>query len=74
MDGYGIMSWLDGNKYEGEYQNDQKHGFKTFQCGVGGKYYELWLNEKQDEEGQQTTITGQQRKEILEEGNRAKWL
>lgn len=32
------MIWADGKKYEGEYKNDQKHGFGKFYWGDGRIY------------------------------------
>jgi hypothetical protein len=31
MHGKGVLTWPNGKKYEGEFQNDQRHGI--------GKYY-----------------------------------
>ncbi len=30
MHGKGVYEWKDGRKYEGEYQNDKKHGFGCY--------------------------------------------
>jgi hypothetical protein len=30
MDGKGIFEWPDGRTYDGEYENDKKHGMGLF--------------------------------------------
>ena len=30
MNGKGLFKWKDGRQYEGNYLNDEKHGFGTF--------------------------------------------
>lgn len=30
MHGKGVFTWKDGRKYEGEYKDDQKHGYGVF--------------------------------------------
>jgi len=30
MSGYGVLSWRDGKKYEGEFLNDKKEGSGKF--------------------------------------------
>jgi hypothetical protein len=31
MDGEGKFTWPDGRKYEGEYKDDKKEGYGTFE-------------------------------------------
>lgn len=38
MHGKGVFSWLDGRRYEGEYENDKKHGKGIFVWPNGSKY------------------------------------
>lgn len=42
MSGYGITTWIDGRTYEGEFQDDKKHGFGTFTWPDGRKYKGNW--------------------------------
>ena len=30
MHGRGVYTWKDGRKYEGEYENDKKHGYGIY--------------------------------------------
>ena len=38
MHGNGKVEWNDGKIYEGEYENDKKHGFGTFSWPDKRKY------------------------------------
>ena len=38
MDGKGVMKWLDGKEYDGEFKNDLKEGMGTFIWTDGRKY------------------------------------
>jgi len=42
MEGYGVFSWPDGRKYEGEYIDDLKEGQGTFYWHDGRKYTGAW--------------------------------
>lgn len=46
MDGYGIFTWVDGRKYEGQYKGDKKHGKGVFTWPDGRKYDGNWSNGK----------------------------
>lgn len=46
MNGNGITIWLDNRKYEGNYQDDKKHGFGTFTWADGRQYKGEWRNGK----------------------------
>lgn len=43
--GYGILSFSDGNEYKGEWKNDQKNGFRIVTYFDGNKYVGEWLND-----------------------------
>ena len=30
MNGYGVLQWPDGKRYEGDYVDDKKHGYGVF--------------------------------------------
>ena len=46
MDGFGVMTWPDGRKYEGEYLNDKKNGYGIFIWKDGKEYRGYWKNGK----------------------------
>jgi hypothetical protein len=46
MEGYGVFTWPDGRKYEGEYIDDKKEGKGTFYWPDGRKYDGDWFNGK----------------------------
>lgn len=37
MEGVGVYTWADGRRYEGEYQDDKKHGYGIY----------LWADKRQ---------------------------
>jgi len=51
MDGYGVYTWRDGRKYEGQYSKDRKHGFGTYLWADGRRYEGQWENGRQHGEG-----------------------
>lgn len=42
MDGYGVLRWRDGKKYEGNFVNDKREGQGTFIWADGRKYIGEW--------------------------------
>ena len=44
MHGFGIYTWLDGRKYEGEYHMNKKHGMGTYTYSDGSQYNGSWMN------------------------------
>ena len=58
MEGFGVFTWPDGRKYEGEYMNDKKEGTGVFSWPDGRKYNGLWKNGKQHGIGFYTSIKG----------------
>lgn len=42
MSGKGVMIWADGRKYEGDFLNDNKHGFGIYHWADGRKYEGQW--------------------------------
>lgn len=38
MHGKGLYTWLDGRKYEGDYENDKKHGLGVYTWADGRIY------------------------------------
>jgi len=46
MHGFGVFTWKDGRRYEGEYVEDKKEGKGTFSWPDGKKYIGGWKNGK----------------------------
>jgi hypothetical protein len=46
MHGYGVYTWKDGRKYEGEYLLDKKHGKGAYYWADGRKFDGMWGNGK----------------------------
>ena len=42
MHDFGVYTWPDGRKYEGEYKEDLKHGYGTYVWPGGKKYEGYW--------------------------------
>jgi hypothetical protein len=51
MHGYGVFTWADGRKYEGQYFDDKKEGRGVFTWPDQRKYDGLWVNGKQEGPG-----------------------
>jgi hypothetical protein len=51
MEGYGVMTWKDGKKYEGEYVNDKMEGAGVlYEPGIG-IFHGSWMKGKKNGEG-----------------------
>lgn len=46
MHGFGVYTWKDGRKYEGEYKNDKKDGHGIYYWADGKKYDGMWNDGK----------------------------
>ena len=46
LDGKGIYYWPDGRRYDGDYENDKKHGFGAYYWPDGKAYEGHWVNGK----------------------------
>lgn len=42
MDGYGVFTWTDGRKYEGNYVRDKKEGYGCLYWPDGKIYKGQW--------------------------------
>lgn len=51
MEGKGIFKWPDGRTYNGDYLNDQKHGYGEFTWPDGRYYKGYWKEGKQHGKG-----------------------
>jgi len=47
----GVYTYANGNKYEGEVQNDHKNGNGVFEYANKDKYDGLWRDDKKDGKG-----------------------
>jgi len=74
MHGYGIYSWNDGRKYEGNFYNDKKHGFGTYTWADGRKYEGNWAEGKQHGKGKYILPDGTVKIGMWENGKRTSWL
>jgi hypothetical protein len=73
MHGYGVFTWPDGRRYEGEYVDDKKQGRGMFQWSDGRKYIGGWYNGKQHGKGTYVSVNGNQRQGEWHLGKRLKW-
>lgn len=46
MEGIGVYYWNDGRIYEGEYEEDKKHGYGIYMWQDGRKYEGSWWRGK----------------------------
>ena len=61
MDGYGVLRWRDGKKYEGNFVNDKREGQGTFIWADGRKFIGDWKAGKQHGVGTYISKDGVQR-------------
>ena len=75
MHGYGVYTWKDGRRYEGQYERDRKHGMGVYMWADGRKYEGMWMNGKQHGEGKYWAKGDQKpRQGRWQEGKRIEWL
>ena len=58
MEGYGVFTWPDGMKYEGNYVEDKKDGQGVMTWPDGRRYQGNWKNGLQDGVGKYTSARG----------------
>ena len=64
INGYGTYiwvsgnSWLNGNKYVGEYKNGKPHGLGTYTWANGNKYFGKFKDAKRNGQGTYTFANG----------------
>jgi hypothetical protein len=68
------LEWPDGRKYEGEYEEDKKHGFGTFIWADGRKYIGNWSKGKQHGKGEYYMANGEKKIGEWIDGKRTKWV
>ena len=75
MNGFGVFTWPDGRKYEGNYKNDKQDGYGTFTWSDGKQYKGPWVNGKQHGEGELFSPSQNiWQKGIWDNGKRIKWI
>lgn len=75
MEGLGIYVWNDGRKYEGQYQDDKKHGFGIYVWADGRCYEGYWYKGKQHGLGTYLVMKENKVKYGLwEDGKRVEWF
>lgn len=42
---FGVMTYQNGDFYEGEFQNEQRHGFGKYQFADGSAFSGEWLHD-----------------------------
>ena len=42
MHGNGVLTWKDGRRYEGSFENDKKHGYGIHYKANGQRYEGEW--------------------------------
>lgn len=57
-DGYGVMIWPNGDRYEGEWKNDMQNGNGSFVYADGEKYEGQWKDGKKNGTGTYTWLDG----------------
>ena len=66
--GYGSLIMVNGDKYEGEWANDVKHGHGVEVWATGARYEGEWKDGKKDGEGILTGRGGIKSKQVWENG------
>ena len=56
---FGTYSWDDGDKYTGEWRDDEKNGQGTYTHASGDKYVGEWRDDKKDGQGTYTYADGE---------------
>ena len=74
MHGYGVFTWPDGRKYEGEYVNDHKVGQGSFYWPNGRIYKGGWKDGKMEGKATYTSESGRIRVGLWKNGKRVQWL
>jgi hypothetical protein len=75
MNGKGILKWPDGRKYDGELENDKRHGWGEYIWKDSRRYRGQWKEGKQHGIGFFSAGEGKpERKGEWVEGKRIKWV
>jgi len=75
MHGYGVYTWKDGRRYEGQYLKDRKHGHGVYKWADGRMYDGQWENGRQHGEGTYwVKEDAKPRRGIWASGKRERWI
>jgi len=75
MHGWGIYTWKDGRRYEGEYEFDKKHGYGIYTWADGIRKYEgFWESGKMHGLGRYLNEEGEIKFGRWEDGKRTAWI
>ena len=75
MNGRGKLTWPDGRKYEGNFEDDKRHGVGTYWWKDGRVYRGMWEKGQQHGKGYIRNKPNQEEKKGLwEHGKRVQWL
>ena len=70
--GYGTWTFADGEKYVGEWKDNNKHGLGTFTWASGNKYVGEYKDGKRNGQGTYTWADGRIKKGIWKDGQLVK--
>lgn len=74
MDGFGVLTWADGRKYEGYFTADERWGFGIYTYADKSVYRGLWKNGKQHGFGIVQNKDGGKKYTCWKDGNKTKTL
>ena len=74
MDGFGVFTWEDGRKYEGQYVDDKKEGRGKFTWPDGRIYDGEWKDGRQHGTGTYTYPDGRVKQGEWADGKRVRWI
>lgn len=58
-EGFGVMRWQNGDRYEGEWKDGMRHGQGSYSCkSTGGKYEGLYEKDQKSGKGKYTYSNG----------------
>jgi hypothetical protein len=71
MDGRGEFTFVNGNRFDGGFQNDQIHGQGTYYFANGDRYVGPWMRGQREGPGRYTNAAGQTEEMEFRSGRRA---
>ena len=74
MNGYGVYTWKDGRKYEGQFLNDCKHGYGVYEWADHRVYKGWWYEGKQYGLGSYINPNEEDKNGLWDNGKRIVWF